>query len=246
MNNKSKEEIYKLIDGLNQLFPLLNLKLINGMANEKFGNTEFSFLKSNSEQVCCGTQDYARFRQLELIAEEIKYLQLPGAVAELGVYQGDFAQMINKLYPNKMLYLFDTFKGFSKNQIESELQNNLVENSFISRIEMYLNTSPEEVLQRMSHPEKCRIIKGTFPDTTINIDEKFCFVSIDADFYQVTLDGLQYFYTRMVSGGYIMIHDYNDDELFGVKKAVREFMKIQPDLKYLPITDSFGSVVIVK
>lgn len=246
MNRIELNNLYQLIDKINQSYPLLNLKLINGMANEKFGNTLFQFLESNTEYICCGTQDYVRFRQLELLAEEIMDLQLPGVIAELGVYQGDFAQMINRLFPDKILYLFDTFKGFSENQITTEVQSSLVKDSFINRIDMYLETSAEKVLERMKYPSNCKIIKGTFPDTVTNIEEQYCFVSIDADFYQVTLDGLKYFYPRMVNGGYIMVHDYNDDELFGVKKAIKEYRKIEPSMKYLPITDSFGTVIIIK
>lgn len=238
--------IYEFVNQINQHFPLLNLKIINGMANEKFGNTEFEYLQSNSESVCCGTQDYTRYRQAELIAEEIIHKELDGAVAELGVYQGDFAQLLNKLFFQKKLYLFDTFEGFYDAQIKNELENNLVKDSFVNRIEMYLDTSLELVMSKMKYPTNCKIYKGNFPDTTTNLSEKFCFVSIDVDFYQITLEGLKYFYPRMVDGGYIMIHDYNDDELFGVKKAIYEYIKIEPSLKYLPITDSFGSVIIIK
>lgn len=246
MQRTELQKFYSLINEYNKCFPLLNLKIINGMANEKFRNTEFEFLESNSEHICCGTQDYTRFRQAELIAEEIKYNKLSGAIAELGVYQGDFAQLINRLYPQKTFYLFDTFEGFNKHQIDDEIQNNLVKDSFIERIEMYVNTTTDKVMKRMQYPQNCRIYKGNFPDTASDIEEQFCFVSIDADFYQVTLDGLRFFYPKMVNGGYIMIHDYNDDELFGVKKALRDFKQLEPALKYIPITDSFGSVIIIK
>ena len=46
----------------------------------------------------------ARAATMRLLAEQIHGLQVPGDVAELGVYRGDFAVLINAAFP-------DTFKG---------------------------------------------------------------------------------------------------------------------------------------
>ena len=45
---------------------------------------------------------------------------LDGQVAELGVYKGKFAAEMNRLFPNKEIYLFDTFEGFCKEDVEIE------------------------------------------------------------------------------------------------------------------------------
>lgn len=37
---------------------------------------------------------------------------ISGCVAEVGVFQGEFASVINKNFPDRKLYLFDTFEGF--------------------------------------------------------------------------------------------------------------------------------------
>jgi hypothetical protein len=60
----------------------------------------------------CGEKslDYVRYRLLELMREQIE--GVPGNVAELGVFTGDFARMINYLFPQKRLFLYDTFTGF--------------------------------------------------------------------------------------------------------------------------------------
>ena len=46
---------------------------------------------------------------------------LNGSVAECGVFRGDSAKYINEFFPDKKLYLFDTFEGFSETDIEYEI-----------------------------------------------------------------------------------------------------------------------------
>lgn len=46
-------------------------------------------------------------------------------MAELGVYKGKFAVEINKLFPYKKLYLFDTFEGFFSQDIDIEKVMNI-------------------------------------------------------------------------------------------------------------------------
>lgn len=60
-------------------------------------------------------------------------------------------------------------------------------------------------------------------------------------------DGLRYFYPRLVSGGYIFVHDYNSASLMGVRKAVARYeMDEQFRLCKCPITDLEGTLVITK
>ena len=64
--------------------------------------------------------DYVKVGILELCAREIYSRKIEGSVAELGVYQGGFAKYINQAFPNKKLYLFDTFTGFDAKDISLE------------------------------------------------------------------------------------------------------------------------------
>ena len=45
---------------------------------------------------------------LKRTAEEAYYHGLSGSVAEAGVFRGEFAKQINKYYPDRKCYLFDT------------------------------------------------------------------------------------------------------------------------------------------
>ena len=184
--------------------------------------------------------NYIRISNFELIVEEIINNNIQGAVAEVGVYKGEFAKYINKAFPKKTLYLFDTFEGFNQNDIAIEKQQN-----FSNGNQNFSNTSIEEVLAKMEYKSNCIIKKGYFPESLEGLDEKFCFVSLDADLYKPIYDGLEYFYPRLESGGYIFIHDYNNDLYAGAKQAVKEFCK-KNQIPHIPITDSWGSTIIAK
>lgn len=184
--------------------------------------------------------DYFRISSLELIANEIFSLNIQGNVAELGVYQGDFASKINKVFPDRKLYLFDTFEGFDKKDIDLEISNN-----FSKGDQDFSDTNVELVLNKMKYPDNCIIKKGFFPDTTKDIEDNFIFVSIDTDLYKPIYEGLKYFYPRMVKGGYIFVHDFNNDGYLGAKQAVRQFC-IENGIGYFPLSDICGTAVITK
>jgi hypothetical protein len=56
-----------------------------------------------------------------------------------------------------------------------------------------------------------------------SIDEKFCFVSLGSFKYEVVLDGLRYFYPRMVTGGIIALVEYDFPGLPHTKDACDAF-----------------------
>ncbi|MGD6940727.1 TylF/MycF/NovP-related O-methyltransferase [Cytobacillus gottheilii] len=185
--------------------------------------------------------DFVRISTMEFLAKEINEKKLSGAVAELGVYRGDFSKLISKLFPENKLYLFDTFEGFNEEDIKIE-EDFLLSNATEGR---YGNTSINLVLEKISRTN-VEVKKGYFPDTTKGLeDEKFSFVSLDVDLYKPTYEGLSFFYPRLEKGGYIMIHDYNLDYYKGVKKAVREFCE-EKNINIVPISDYFGSAIITK
>jgi O-methyltransferase len=184
--------------------------------------------------------DYIRLATLELISYELDRKSPEGSVAELGVYKGKFARYINQYFPNRSLYLFDTFEGFDNRDIVAEK-----ENKFSSGEQDFSDTSVESVLKLMQYPEKCIPVKGFFPESAENIQATFVFVSIDADLYEPIYHGLVFFYPKLVPGGYIFIHDFNNDNYKGSRKAVEQFC-VEQKISCLPLPDSGGSAIIMK
>ena len=184
--------------------------------------------------------EYIRASSLELISNEIYDKKIPGNIAELGVYKGDFAKYINIAFPDRKLYLFDTFRGFDERDVKIELENN-----FSTGNQDFSETNVEIVMEKMKHKENCIIKKGYFPESAVGITNKFAFVSIDVDLYEPMQKGLQYFYENLNIGGYIMLHDYNNKWYRGIKVALRKFSE-ENGVAYFPICDSWGSAVIMK
>lgn len=181
-----------------------------------------------------------RIAYLRLCTDQIRERGIEGACAEVGVYKGEFAKYINRFLPDRTLYLFDTFKGFGDQNIldiEKQTSSEVLGN--------FCDTTINEVLKKMNSPEKCVICEGYFPQTAENIEDKFALVSLDADLYEPILNGLKYFYPRLVKGGYIFVHDYGGYLWPGVKIAVDEFCR-QHNVSIVPILDRCLSVIITK
>ncbi len=190
--------------------------------------------------------EYVRYRTFELAANEIKRNRVDGAVAEIGVFRGIFAKMINAKFPDRKLYLFDSFESFKQDEFEKELEQSHCNSDFY---EVFLNTNADTVMRNMLYPENCIIRKGFFPESLREEDKKehFAFVSMDVDLEESSYQCLKHIYPLVTLGGYIFLHDYNNRFLGGIKKAVQRYEgEIGMKLKKVPICDEGGTIIIVK
>lgn len=173
---------------------------------------------------------------------------VPGAIAELGVYKGDTAWQMNYYLPEKQFYLFDTFEGFSESDVATEKAYVLSH----AAVGDFADTSVGAVLDRMPHPEMCKVRKGHFPETAAGLSHAdFAFVSLDADLYEPTMAGMEFFYPRLNEGGVMIVHDYHNKRFKGVRQAVKEYEQRliaagHAPLKLVPLGDLHGSCVIIK
>jgi hypothetical protein len=180
------------------------------------------------------SNDYVRLATLELLCRRLAHV--PGAAAELGVYRGFFARCINCFLPDRKLYLFDSFEGFMEEAGAAE--------AFQAA---HRNTAVDKVLAIMPHPEAVTVRPGFFPESLDGLEERFCLVSLDVDFYQTTLDGLRYFWPRLERGGYLMLHDWGSLKLPGVAKALADYeAEIGMTILSVPLCDVGGSLVLCK
>ena len=178
--------------------------------------------------------DYVRLATLELLCRRLA--DVPGAAAELGVYRGFFARCINQLLPERKLYLFDSFEGFGEEAQASE--------SFQAA---HRNTAAEKVLSIMPFSERIIVKPGFFPDSLDGMEEQFCLVSLDVDFYQTTLDGLRYFWPRLEKGGYLLLHDWGSPKLPGVRQALAAYEReLGQQIPSVPLCDVGGTNVLCK
>lgn len=177
--------------------------------------------------------DWVRYKTLEAICRKLN--SVPGAMAELGVFRGEFAAAMNALQPERRLYLFDTFAGFDPAEAAPE-----------GLAEAHENASAETVLRRLPNPEMASIRAGLFPETATGLEsETFALFSLDADLEESTLAGLRWFVPRMEKGGYLLLHDWNHPGLPGVRRAVQRYEDESGKcLPGVPLCDITGTLVI--
>lgn len=160
-------------------------------------------------------------------------------VAEAGVFQGDFAECINRCYPNRKLHLFDTFEGFVDRDIKNEREMSQAKQGD------YSNTTVEVVKEKMLYPQNVIIHKGYFPETAKDVNSRFCFVNLDLDLYEPTYQGLRFFSDKVIHGGVILVHDYFADNFKGPKEAVDKFIRESEGKYYIyPIGDGISVMVV--
>lgn len=177
--------------------------------------------------------DWVRLKTLEAICRELD--DVPGAMAELGVFRGEFAAAMNALQPERTLYLFDTFAGFDPNEAAPE-----------GLAAAHENASADAVLRRLPSAEKAIVRAGLFPETAAGLEaETFALVSLDADLEESTLAGLRWFAPRMEPGGYLLLHDWNHPGLPGVRRALERYEAERGrHLPAVPLCDITGSLII--
>lgn len=184
-----------------------------------------------------------RIEALRLCADIINENKIQGAVAEAGVFEGDFAMYMNMFFKNRKLYLFDTFEGFENDKLKGNVDvcwKKWMEDNY-----SFVSSGIESIMKKMFYPENCIFKKGYFPDTTEGINEKFCFVNLDMDIYQSTIDGLEYFWAHLVKRGIIFVHDYFSWNCPGVRKAVDEFCA-KYSIGFGCVPEINGTIMIVK
>jgi O-methyltransferase len=186
--------------------------------------------------------DLVRRDMLVLLLRDLLVRKVPGDIIELGVYRGQTARLIHNYMPDRRLYLFDTFEGFSGIDLAGERR----ETGLDEIPGHYADTSIDDVLKRIGgDPDRIIVHKGIFPHSfPSELDgERFSFIHVDMDLYEPTLAALEILYDRMSPGGYMVIHDYNSWP--GPRRAVDEFFQDKPE-NPIPMPDKNGSVVVRK
>ncbi|NGX56465.1 MAG: 8-demethyl-8-(2,3-dimethoxy-alpha-L-rhamnosyl)-tetracenomycin-C 4'-O-methyltransferase [Candidatus Anoxychlamydiales bacterium] len=195
-NNEKNIEIYE------------NCKL-----NKKLYDFNFRQTVNNISDKTLISED--RLYMLYQLAKNCK--KIDGDIAEMGVYKGGSAKLISDAVnkTNKKLFLFDTFQGMP--EVDKTKDN-------FHKKDDFNDTDIESVKKLFIGNSNVKLIPGFFPKTAENIlNNKFCFVHIDADIYPSVLDSCTFFYPRMVKGGYLIFDDYGFETCKGAKSAVDYF-----------------------
>lgn len=192
-----------------------------------YGQTARDFIET--------AQDDVRYASLALAISRLQAERINGALAEVGVYRGHTSRFMHSLAPDRPLFLFDTFAGFPSEIVDPASDGR------------FRDTSQESVARFIGDLNNVVFRPGYFPRTAEGLeDEEFALVMLDCDLYQTALDGLRFFYPRLVPGGYFFLHDFNSPESdYAIARAAHEFLANKPE-GLIEVPDQWGSAVFRK
>ena len=122
--------------------------------------------------------------------------------------------------PNKRLWIYDSFEGLPE---KNERDESVLGVDFKSGELLVTKREVKERFLRAGLPVPV-ITKGWFSDlTSDDLPPVISFSFLDGDFYESIRDSLLLVAPKMNEGGVMVVHDYNNPALPGVKKAVDEW-----------------------
>ena len=143
--------------------------------------------------------DIARFYFFCLAFDQLMKEGVKGDFAELGVYRGNTAAVIAGMARRMgtTAWLLDTFEGFNPDDLQGVDAGQKMQ---------FADTSLEAV-RALVGEDNVRYIEGYFPDSASQMPENLSFslVHIDCDLYAPMLHALNYFYARLLPGGYLFL-----------------------------------------
>lgn len=163
-----------------------------------------------------------------------KTKNINGDICEFGVAQGRTSKLIAYFIKdsNKKLFLIDSFQGLPKPTDKDLLKDDIFSLGDINKYEGKMSNPEAKVLNELRdikfNKDRLIVNKGFFNHKSVDemkLPTSVSFAYLDFDFYQPTLDGLNYLNKVLNVGGMIIVDDY-DFFSTGVKTSVEEWFKI--------------------
>ena len=141
---------------------------------------------------------------------------------------------INHEKSNREYYLFDSFEGLKTTTHDANDNRN----------KEFSDADYNTLYEELSNYKNTQIVKGQFKDSFRKVaNNKFSMVYFDADLYDSTIDACNFFYDRLIDGGFFIFHDYSSEEsdlpsgvnkpFSGVKRALDMFLVNKPENLYV-------------
>lgn len=136
-------------------------------------------------------------------------------IVEVGVFKGEFAKELIKIFSPKKIYLVDIFQGHAKSGDKDGNNYQVVnlDNEFIKLKKEYDTNPSVDIIKSDS-----KTFLKELPDNSIDL------IYIDGDHsYEGVKNDLQLSFSKVKNNGYICGHDYIEPRFKGVVRAVNEF-----------------------
>lgn len=167
----------------------------------------------------------------KILALARECLKVPGDLVEMGCYKGDTSLLLASLLVEnhvdksvKKLWIYDSFEGLPE---KSGFDESVLGVDFKGGELFVTKREVKERFLRAGLPVPV-IKKAWFSDLTLDdLPHEIAFAFLDGDFYESIRDSLRLVGPRMNPGGTLVVHDYTNPALPGVKKAVDEWRRTQ-------------------
>jgi O-methyltransferase len=221
-----------LIEGARARIPGVRGRLLRPLV--RYREMRFPTFDAAIHRSITASDDYFRYTTLGLALQRVLDEDIPGALAEVGVWRGGTGAFLHRLAPCRRLYLFDTFEGFPQRDLPPRAVDERFRDTSVAAVSRRVGTSPNVILK-----------PGYVPATLEQVpDETFSFVLLDLDLFDPTSASLAFFYPRLSPGGYLIMHDYNNPESdWACKRALDAFLAGKPE-KLTEWGDVWGSASI--
>lgn len=156
---------------------------------------------------------------------------LDGAFAEIGVYKGGSARFAAEAsrclaVHHDKFYVMDTFEGHPDCIVDG------VDDTRNHKVGHFGDTSFSSVAEYLKDYSEIQVVEGDCQQTTDALCSlAYSYVHIDVDLYQPILHCLDYFGSRLVKGGVIVVDDYGAQKCPGVGKAVSKYLDNHVDFQ---------------
>ena len=159
-----------------------------------------------------------------ILAFAQKCLDVSGDYVEMGCYKGDTSLLLAEIVKasEKKLWIYDSFEGLpEKKEVDRSVMGVLFRGGELA-------VTKREVKQRFLRVNlPVPVIKKAWFSELVENDlpEQIAFAFLDGDFYESIKDSIKLVAPKMSDGGVMVVHDYTNPALPGVKRAVDEWMK---------------------
>ncbi|MEE1796634.1 macrocin O-methyltransferase [Streptomyces sp. BE308] len=178
-----------------------------------------------------------RLNALILATRHIVRHDIPGDIVECGVWRGGSMQACAKTLlslgeTERELYLFDTYEGMTPPTAEDLRRDGRSAQELLDAQgkdrPIWAVASLEDVragFETVPYPtNRVHYVQGMVEDTLpANAPEQISILRLDTDWYASTKHELEHLYSRLVSGGVLLIDDYGYWQ--GSRQAVDEFLE---------------------
>ena len=166
--------------------------------------------------------DQVSEKEIQIILQQLqKVLEggVPGDVVEFGCYVGTTSVYLQQELKNfrKQLHVYDSFEGLPE-KVDFDLspagEQFKKGELFASKNELIKNFKKQNLQLPVIH-------KGWFSElTSSDIPQQICFAYLDGDYFHSILDPLKLIWKNLSPGAIVVVDDYQNEQLPGVKKAL--------------------------